>query len=88
MTGAYLFAVRDGERKPVEVEFLTTEERKELLRTRSKEELFSWLELTCKVLREIDDLGVIERVDKECSGTGLPDLFPVEAMRINKPKKP
>jgi hypothetical protein len=56
MTGAYLLAMRDGERKPVEVEFLTDEEIDEKFSTRTSEELVSWVKLLCKALRNIDPL--------------------------------
>lgn len=56
MTGAYLLAMRDGERKPVEVEFLTDEEIDEKFSTRTPEELVSWVKLLCKALRNIDPL--------------------------------
>lgn len=56
MTGAYLLALRDGERKPVEVEFLTDEEIDEKFSTRTPEELVSWVKLLCKALRNIDPL--------------------------------
>jgi hypothetical protein len=56
MTGAYLMAERDGERQPVEVEFLTDEEIDEKFLTRSPEELVSWVKLLCKALRNIDPL--------------------------------
>ena len=56
MTGAYLMAERDGERKPVEVEFLTDEEIDEKFLTRTPEELVSWVKLLCKALRNIDPL--------------------------------
>ena len=56
MTGAYLLALRDGERKPVEVEFLTDAEIDEKFSTRTPEELVSWVKLLCKALRNIDPL--------------------------------
>lgn len=56
MTGAYLMAERGGERKPVEVEFLTAEEIDEKFLSRTPEELVSWVKLLCKALRNIDPL--------------------------------
>jgi hypothetical protein len=56
MTGAYLMAERDGERQPVEVEFLTDEEIDEKFLSRTPEELVAWVKLLCKALRNIDPL--------------------------------
>lgn len=56
MTGAYLMAVRDGERQPVEVEFLTDEELDAKFLSRSPEELLAWMKMLCKALRNIDPL--------------------------------
>ena len=55
MTGAYLMAVRDGERKPVEVEHLTDEERKEKLGDRDTEEILRWLNLVCNTLADVEN---------------------------------
>jgi len=54
MTGAYFFAVRDGERQPVEIEFLTEEERKNKLGEKSPAYLLSCIELLCQSLQECD----------------------------------
>jgi len=50
MTGAYLFRVVDGKRVPIEVEYLTTEERQEIFKDRSVEEVINWLDLVCNTL--------------------------------------
>jgi hypothetical protein len=55
MTGAYLMAVRGGERQPVEVEHLTDEERKEKLGDRDTEEILRWLNLVCKTLADVEN---------------------------------
>ena len=52
-TGAYFFAVRNGKRKPVELEYLTVEERKEKLGKASNEFLLNTIELCCKVIAEL-----------------------------------
>lgn len=68
MTGAYLFAVRDGERTPVEVEHLTDEERYEHFINRPPAELVRWLNMTCNKLAELQPLldqleseGILQR---------------------------
>jgi hypothetical protein len=55
MTGAYLFAVRDGKKIPIEVEHLTDDERTEKLKKRNKKEIMQWLNLVCKTLSEIEN---------------------------------
>jgi len=52
MTGAYFFAIRDGKREPVEIEFLTTEEREDKLSEQPPEFLLSCIELLCRTLQE------------------------------------
>jgi len=54
MTGAYFFAVRDGKREPVELEFLTKEERLHKLSEQPAEFLLSCIELLCQSLQECD----------------------------------
>ena len=71
MTGAYLFATRNGKRETVEVEFLTPEERKEKLGDRTPEELLNWLDITCKALQQCEEIltslesdGIIQRAEE------------------------
>lgn len=73
MTGAYLMAERDGERQPVEVEFLTDEEIDAKFLTRSPEELVSWLKLLCKAIRNIDPLL------KDLEQDGIIQLAPISS---------
>lgn len=56
MTGAYLIAVRNGERIPVEVEHLTLEELQEKFAHRTPEELVSWINMLCQKIRELEPL--------------------------------
>jgi hypothetical protein len=72
MTGAYLLAVRDGERQPVEIEFLTDEEIDEKFLSRTPEELVAWLKMFCKLARSLDPLlkdlerdGIIQSKSEE-----------------------
>lgn len=52
MTAAYLRAKRDGKWQPLEVEYLTDEERLALFKDRSPEELIRWMNLLCKYVAE------------------------------------
>ena len=63
MTGAFLFANRDGERKPVEVEFLTDEEIDEKFLSRPSEDLVGWLKMLCKTIRQVAPL--LEELERE-----------------------
>lgn len=51
MTGAFLRVKRNGKFVPVEVEFLTDEERIELLS--NDERLIQWLNIVCNCLSSI-----------------------------------
>lgn len=53
MTGAYLRVQRDGKWQPVEVEYLTKEERLALFEKRSPVELCRWLDVVCETLASI-----------------------------------
>jgi len=53
MTGAYLRVKRDGKWQAVEVEYLTKEERWELLSKRTPGELCRWLDIVCEELASI-----------------------------------
>ena len=55
MTGAYLFSKRKGKRVPLEVEFLTDEERNETFKDRKPEELISWINMLCKNIVDVDE---------------------------------
>lgn len=68
MTGAYLRAKRDEGWKPIEVEHLTAEERREHLMSRDPAEVMRWMDLLCEKLVEVEKLlgeleadGVLER---------------------------
>jgi hypothetical protein len=54
MTGAYLLAVRDGKRQPVEVEHLTDAERESKLA--NDPNLMAWVHMLCKELVEAERL--------------------------------
>lgn len=56
MTGAYLMAVRDKRRRPVEVEHLTNEERFEKFKDRPTEDIIVWLNLVCESLVRLEEL--------------------------------
>ena len=67
MTGAFLRVKRNGKFESIEVEFLTNEERQQLLSQRSPDELLRWLDLTCNklaqlepLLKSLEDEGIIE----------------------------
>lgn len=51
MTGAYLRIKRDGEWQRVEIEYLTSDERREALKDRTPDELLRWIEVLCQVIR-------------------------------------
>lgn len=53
MTGAYLRVERQGKFYPIEVEFLTPEERRKLLVGRSEEELMRWMDMLCETIVEM-----------------------------------
>ena len=59
MTGAFLLATRDGERRPVEIEHLTKTERRQKIH--NYDDAMIWLDLTCDVLarteRQLKDEG-------------------------------
>lgn len=52
MTGAYVRVKRSNKWENIEIEHLTTEERKAIFLTEdtSKEEIFNWLEFACQQL--------------------------------------
>ena len=56
MTGAYFFAVRDGKRQPVELEFLTADERLHKLSEKPPEFLLNCIDILCDSLQECDKL--------------------------------
>lgn len=69
MTGAYLRVRRYGKWKSVEVEHLTDDEREMIFSQKEPEEVLNWLHMTCRKLREneqlLDELvsdGVLQRV--------------------------
>ena len=56
MTGAYLFGKnKDGKTVPIEIEFLTKEERTKSMIGRSEDELIDWIHLLCKELKRVDE---------------------------------
>lgn len=55
MTGAYLRVERDGKWINVEVEDLTATERHIALGEKSAAELMNWIDMLCKVIKELDD---------------------------------
>ena len=69
MTGAYLRAKRNGKWQPVEVEYLTDDERKEKFLSRDATEIIDWLNIVCRALvkaeKVLDALaadGIVEKV--------------------------
>ena len=54
MTGAYLLAIRDGERIPVEIEHLTDAEREAKLA--NDPNLMAWVHLLCKEVVKVETL--------------------------------
>ena len=65
MTGAYLFAKRKGRRVPIEVEFLTNEERKESFKDRTAEELLGWIDMLCDKIVETDEFLTSEGYERK-----------------------
>jgi hypothetical protein len=62
MTGAYLLAVRDGKRQPVEVEHLTDAERESKLA--NDPNLMAWVHMLCHRLVKVETLfQQLERED-------------------------
>lgn len=55
MTGAFLRVKRKEKWVSEEVEFLSDEERQELLGNRDSEELMRWLNLVCKTLADLEE---------------------------------
>jgi len=53
MTGAYLRVQRAGKWQPVEVEYLTHEERAAQFLPRDKDELLRWINLLCDTLKAV-----------------------------------
>lgn len=56
MTGAYLRVIRDGKWQPIEVEHLTTDERKQHFQNRPAEEILKWMEMLCLELTKTETL--------------------------------
>ncbi len=54
MTGAYLRVKRNGTWENIEVEYLTDEERQEVLK--DDDRLMHWLHLVCNKLTSVDNL--------------------------------
>jgi len=50
MTGAYFYREIEGKSTPVEVEYLTTQERYEIFKDKDKDEIIEWLDLVCDTL--------------------------------------
>ena len=68
MTGAYLRVKRDGEYKPIEIEYLTDAERALKFHGKEADEVLPWLHLLCRKIAEIEPLltelekdGILER---------------------------
>ena len=66
MTGAYLRIQREGKWQNVEIEYLSDEERQELFKESSTEEVLKWLNFMCNqyealVLEVINEFGEEER---------------------------
>lgn len=59
MTGAYLF---DENKNPTEVEFLSSERRKELFMSRDREEVLRWLDLVCEHLVVAEKLLIENKI--------------------------
>lgn len=53
MTGAYLRVNRDGKWQNIEVEHLTSTERKDVFGGRSPEELVRWIDMLCTTIVDI-----------------------------------
>lgn len=56
MTGAYLRVQRNGKWESIEVEYLTDNERRSIFSRKSTEVLLDWLHMTCRALRENEQL--------------------------------
>lgn len=65
LTGAYLSAVRDGKRRPVDVSDMTEEEIREKFAGRSAEELLNWIVLLVGAIRKIGGTFNIETGERE-----------------------
>lgn len=66
MTNAYVRVKRGGKYQNIEIEYLTDEERQELFKESSNEELLRWLNFMCNqyehlVLAVINEFGGEER---------------------------
>ena len=66
MTGAYLRVLRDGKWENIEVEYLSDEERHEILK--DDDRLMHWLHLVCNkltsvegLLKELEEDGIIKQ---------------------------
>ena len=66
MTGAFLFGKgKDGKRTPVEIEFLTREERTKAMKGRSEEELIDWIHMLCNSIQEQEKFLIDEGYTKK-----------------------
>ena len=63
MTNAFLRIKRNGKVENIEVEFLTTEERQEIFKDRTPEELLRWIDVVCRELEKLDEL--LSELEKE-----------------------
>lgn len=61
MTGIYLFGKdENGKRKPMEIEYLTQDERHASLKGRTAEELLGWIDALCKNIVHYEEFMVSE----------------------------
>ena len=78
MTGAYLMTKTDNGHEPVEVEYLSKEERRRHLKSRNPEEVMRWMDLMCEkiveaetLLTELENEGLITRRDAPLDDSNL-----------------
>ena len=63
MTGAYLRVKRIGKWEKIEIEYLTNNEREEILKDDPR--LMKWLHLVCENLVEVE--SILKEIDKKLS---------------------
>jgi hypothetical protein len=61
MTGIYLFGKdKDGKRTPMEIEYLTQDERHASLKGKTAEELVGWIDALCDTINQCEEFIVSE----------------------------
>ena len=66
MTGAYLFGKdKDGKRVPMEIEFLTKEEREKAMAGRDEKELIGWIHMLCENIQKTEKFLLDEGYSRE-----------------------